>query len=337
MRRLKTVAILAACAALGGSIAWGLLGDAALARDRAFLESLQRAEDVVSFQAVRTITVDHPDGAVTTVLKILGRDGERRVEFVEARPGSRRAPPGPFSWMGQVRGVAAGSSHIGAMARFAQIDPLLRNYRLVRLGRDEHAGRPCDRFELRPKHPGRAAYRVWSDVGTRLVLRVQVLAADDSLACDIAHESIAFGPVEMPPRRARRPATTHRRPVGVEELRGLAFQAWLPERLPAGFQRLSMELIADRLLVATYTDGLAYVFVAEFRADEPLWQKWRPLIPGFAGPAPAAPAGTLVARRITHAGGTLLNVTPEGTEVFVLGQLGADELEGMVRSLKKAN
>lgn len=352
MKKLRMVLVPLAFTAITGPIAWGLLGDAATARDRALLDEIQRAEETAAFTGVRTITVDHPDGAVTTVLRVLGSAGERHVEFVEARlpsgeirrpdDKSKRAAPGPFSWLGRLRGIASGRGHGGRMSRFSQSAAILENYQLLRQGRETIAGRAADRFELHPRFAGRAAYRLWADAATRLLLRFQVLAAGGGVACDISHESVSFRPVSLPPPAkpgpGELPIRIERQALSREDLRGLGFQAWLPDRRPAGFELRSTELVQVKGLFeaegvqAWYSDGMASIVLVEFRADNPFWQRLRPLIPGLGNPG-----DSFVARRLTHPGGTLINVTLEGTEVFAAGQVGGDELEAMVRSLKKAN
>ncbi len=344
MKKLRLVLTLVAIVALGGPIAWALLGDASLARDRDLLDALQRAEDAVAFRGVRTISVARPNGMHTTVLKVAGRAGERSVEFVEERlpggkvqrpAGASRRGPDPFEWIGRMK-----ASFQGGWS-----DKILRNYTLARLGSEALDTRVTERYELRPRHAARASYRMWVDRATRLLRRVQVVAIDGSIACDIAHETLEFNPVfgaedfRAAPKRPPHPFQVQRRALSRDEMRGLGFQAWLPERLPAGFELTGTELLRVQgmfeAVLATYSDGLATIAIVEFRADNPIWLGMKSAIPGFSNPVEST--GTPVARRLSHAGGTLMNVTLEGTEVFVAGQIAGDELESTVRSLRKAN
>ncbi len=355
MKRARAILVIAGFAALGGSIAWGLLGDVAASRDQALLDAIQDAEDAVPFAGVRTIATDHPDGAVTTVLRVRGRGGERHIEFVEARlpggeirrPGDKpkRGEMGPFGWMGRIRGIASGRVHGGQMARFRQSGAILQNYRLVRTGREPVAGRDCDRLELRPRSANRASYRLWADVENRFLLRFQVIGAQGGAVFDMSHDTIAFHPTFVPDdfaapvdvKPAPAPFRIEREALSLEALRGLNYRAWLPAKPPAGFQLRAIERLRARGLFegisAWYSDGMASVMIVQFRADNPIWVQLKPMLPGFG----EGNGGGLVARRIAHAGGTLMNITLEGTEVFVAGQIVGDEMEQLVKSLKAAN
>jgi len=346
MKRARTVVGLVGFAAIGGSIAWGLLGEASAARDLETLLDVQRAEDELSFAGRRTITTDGPDGAVTTVLDVAGRAGLRRVKFVEARlPGGEvRRDLKPFGFVDRLGSVATG--HTGFMARFAEPALILENYRLVRLGREGVAGCPSDRYALAPRHAGRASYRLWVDARTRMLMRFQVIGLDGRCPFDMSHESIAYDPdwtqvapptaASTPPARLDAPLKLPWQKVTVDDLRGVEFAAWLPARPPAGFKLRSLEYISlkriGQAVQAWYSDGIASVMLFEFPANLKIWQQWRSvLFPAFGKPEEN------VARRMSHAGGTFINITLGGTEVFIAGQLLPDEMERVVKSLSKSN
>jgi hypothetical protein len=78
---------------------------------------------------------------------------------------------------------------------------------------------------------------------------------------------------------------------------------------------------------------MATLMVMEFKTNNPIWQRMRSFVPGF-GPSDD---DELTARRLTHPGGTMMNVTLGGTEVMATGQVDGDEMERMIRSLRKAN
>jgi hypothetical protein len=124
--------------------------------------------------------------------------------------------------------------------------------------------------------------------------------------------------------------------VTVDDLRGVEFSAWLPSRPPAGFKLRSLEYISikriGQAVQAWYSDGIASVMLFEFPANLKIWQQWRSvLFPAFGKPEEN------VARRMSHAGGTFINITLGGTEVFIAGQLLPDETERVVKSLSKSN
>ncbi|MBI2933617.1 MAG: hypothetical protein HYY16_18395 [Planctomycetes bacterium] len=341
MRAVRAVLRILGCIALGGPLAWGLLGEADAARDRSLLEEIQRAEATLAFTAERTITVNHPDGAVTTVLRVHGRAGERRVEVLAPHMTGRREPGG-FSFLARARGYLTGSGHRGWLARFLHAALVVQNYNLIRLGDDTVAGRYAGRWELRPRHRGRATYQLWVDAENRFLLRFRVVASTGEASFEMSHASITFDPPRdasggEPRRRRRSGRGMERQPLSDDELRGLGFRAWLPKELPAGFRRIGLETIRGRgrtefeWLQATYTDGMVSVLLVEFPAGQGFWHRLRPRF------AELGPPEEGVARRLRHAGGTLINITLEGTEIFATGQLPGDEMETMMRTLGPVN
>ncbi|HEV3027418.1 MAG TPA: hypothetical protein VG457_07580, partial [Planctomycetota bacterium] len=81
----------------------------------------------------------------------------------------------------------------------------------------------------------------------------------------------------------------------------------------------------------TYTDGLAAVALVECSASSELWQHLKKFLP----PTDGGKAGSVVARKFTDRGGTAYLLEHEGTVVLAAGNVAADQIELMIRSLER--
>ncbi|HTF56523.1 MAG TPA: sigma-E factor regulatory protein RseB domain-containing protein [Planctomycetota bacterium] len=331
-RMVRNVLATAGIALLAAPAAFAVLAEASHGRDAAFLEEVRAAQDRVRFQG-RKVVAFHDGTAILDVRA--DRPGRLHVETVQ-RPAGRRG----FGWPGR-----------GPRGRFADPALIAENYRLDPRGRETLAGREADRFALRPRRPGRAAYEFAVDRSTRFLLAFRAVAADGTTLYDSRFESIEFNPAARPEASAPKPSTPTgpkqerprrviRQRVTEEELRGaMPFTVWRPAWVPEGFRLRALERYVIRDLgeavMGTWSDGMASIFVVQADASNPAWELFRGLYLGLPE-APAAAAGTdIVAHRMRHPGGAVLNLTLEGTELLIGGQIDPSELEEMAKRLVK--
>jgi hypothetical protein len=207
-------------------------------------------------------------------------------------------------------------------------------------------GRDARRYALVPRHPGRSSYSFAVDASNRFLLAFRAVGADGSRTHDSRFESISFDPspatVEEKPARPSqdRPRRITRQRVTVEDLRGaMPFQVYMPRWTPPGFKLKSVEryIIRDlgETVLARWSDGMAGIHVLQTSAANPSWELFRVYL-GLpeTPPAGAETGGGTVAWRMKHAGGALLDLTLDGTEVLIGGQGDPDDLKKMADHLR---
>jgi hypothetical protein len=361
--RLRVPLLILGFGLLAGPIAAALLADARVARTQRLIAEIQAAEAGLTFNGVRTLTSYEKDVPITTVLRVAGAPPDRRAVELVGVEGSPAAPKGrpqgmnPLTFLVQIQAALAAPGvgrQPGRQDRFGDPALVARNYVLGSLGRDTVAGRAADGFELVPRHAGRARFRLWADAENRFLLRFQVWI-DGALSLETSHRSIAFGSAgsadfrgHAAPRWTSMVGLQRDRLQGSDELPvAVKFRAFVARELPDGFVLREMEVVRVTVpgikapfeaMHAAYTDGMATVLLLEFDANNKLWKQMQAWMAGMGeapSPAPAAKKGEIVAERLSGRSGSAIRMTVEGTEVVVAGQVPADELERMVRSLFK--
>lgn len=351
MSRRRTLLSVAAFGLLAAPIATALISDVAIERDTAWLETVRQAEERCSYRGRRVVTTKPDEGR--TVLDIDATSGGRpRVSLVARRlPDGREVPytretsghGASGRWLGFLRGAVEASTGRGRRGRFSDPALVLRNYRLVRRGDATVAGRRVEEAVLLPRHPGRASYRLSVDGATRFPLAFTATSPDGAVLYDSRFEEVAFDPAPAPPSRRTPRAHAHhdslsRTPVEESELPGLTpFIAWTPGRLPAGFRRVSLEIWRIRhfgeSLLGVYSDGMTQIFISQVSVADPAWRVVRGYL-GLGELQTGAPGETVV-NRIRHPGGTVLDLSLGGTEIFIGGQLDPAELERVAAGMKR--
>jgi len=352
---MKIPACVAAFLLTAGAIAWGVLSEAREAKLQTFLSSIEAAEEEIPYVGTRIL-----GGAERVKLRIWSRDGRKQVDFlgfegtakpVHRAPGSRPGPalpmflrPGHDQWKRKIKDVALA----------------VRNYDVVVTGRDTVAGRACEIIEVRARHPGRPSYRVAADLENRFPLRFEVLSGAKPIF------ETWFSEIEYRPAFPEHTFTERFRPnwlkvtqeeVPVDHIGDAAgFTVLRPAALPAGFELRGSEILHLRVEIAkelretvrpflpfpvpdmdatvaqfTYTDGLAAVALVECSASSDLWQRLKKFVP-----APSGPAGdSVVARKFSDRGGTAYLLEHEGTVVLAAGNIAAEDIESMIRTLER--
>jgi hypothetical protein len=332
-KMIRNVLATAGLALLAAPAAFAVFAEASNGRAAAFLEEVRAAQDRLRFQG-RKVVAFH-DGTVVLDVRA-DRPGRARVEVVSRPPGRRG-----FSWPGR-----------GPRGRFADPALIAENYRLESVGSGTLAGREADRYSLRPRRPGRAAYEFAVDRSTRFLLAFRAVTADGATLYDSRFESVEFNQPARPESSAPKPSTPARpsqeKPrrvvrerVTEDELRGaMPFTVWRPRWIPEGFRLRALERYVIRDLgeavMGTWTDGMATIFVVQTDASNPAWELFRGLYLGLPeAPSPAAAGAGAVAHRMRHPGGAILNLTLEGTELLIGGQIDPSELEEMAKRMVK--
>lgn len=340
----RGTALWALAFALGaGTIAWGILADARASRLGALLARIDAAERTLTYTGTRLLT-----GGKNVELRVWSDRGVRRFERTSGRR-VRRALPAflrPGRDLGSIK------------------DPALavRNYEVISEGRESVCGRPTDVFLLRPRHPGRASYRLWADAEKRLPLRFEVRDEKDRRV----HES-AFTKIEFPASidvadRWEPPSWLEfeREEISTSRLSDRAgFAVWAPARLPAGFKLSRSHVIrlhanipeefletVRQFLPETparvegavarldYTDGMAVLSVVEFAADSMFARIGRRFL---AGAPKAAPGEPIQARRFAepHRQSAAYVMEIDGTVIFVAGTVSPGEMEKMIPTFER--
>ncbi len=336
MRTPRRLLAAVALAVLSVPLGFGLAAEVADDRSAAWLAEVRDAEERVPHQGRRAVTLPEEDGTQELLLDVdARRPGSPRVSPAGPAPA---ALPKPVRWMGFLRGAVEGSGG-RRPGRFSDPDLIVRNYRLVRAGRGEVAGRPVERARLEPRHPGRATYELAVDRDTRLPLAFRATSAAGRLLYDTRFESVSFPRPEAPSApKARSFHAIDRTPVAEDDLRGLTtFEAHRPAWLPPGFVRTRLEIWRLRnfgeSLLGVYGDGMTSLYVAQVDVTNPGWRLFRAYLGLGDLPGPAED-GALEVHRIRHAGGTILDLALDGTEILVGGQLEASELERVAAGLE---
>lgn len=353
MNRRRPLLTVLAFGLVAAPIAAALISDVALERDAAWLEEVRDAEERAAYRGRRLVTTQPDEGR--TILDIDTTTGGRpRVSIAGRRlPDGRDVPytrdgSSPHNssgrWLGFLRGAVEAAAGRGRRVRFSDPDLVLRNYRLARQGGGTLAGRDVEFAALIPRHRGRASYRVAVDRQTRYPLAFTATSADGTVLYDSRFEEVSFAPAS--PRSSRRSSRLHahydsmtRTPVEDSELPGLTpFIAWTPGWLPPGFRRVSLESWRIRhfgeSLLGVYSDGMTHLFISQVGMADPAWR----VVRGYLGlgELQAGAPGETVVNRIRHPGGTVLDLSLGGTEIFIGGQLDPAELERVAANLRKA-
>jgi len=324
----RTVLILGGFVLLAAPIGLGLFAEASKSRSAALLEDIRAAQDRVRYQGRRVLTA--PES--TSVLDIhFDRPGRVKVDPV-VRPSTPAR-----------KGFLTGAGR-GPRGRFSDPTLILENYRLEPRTPGTIAGRPADQYVLSPRHAGRASYEFAVDSKTRFLLAFRAVGTDGAALYDSRFESIDFDPPPLPesapkaeaPKQAERVRRVMRTRVAEADLRGvLPFTAWKPSWLPDGFRRRALDHYRIRdlgdSLMDTYTDGMTSIFVVQVGVSNPAWRLFRDFLGLPAGPEQET--GEVVAHRIRHGAGTILDLTLEGTEVLIGGQVDPAELERIANGL----
>jgi hypothetical protein len=236
----------------------------------------------------------------------------------------------------------------------------VRNYDIAVTGRDTVAGRDCEILEVRSRHAGRPSYRVAADLENRFPLRFEVLAGGKPVF------ETWFSEIEYRPAFPAHTFDERFRPnwlkvtqkeVPAERMSDAAgFAVLRPSALPAGFELRGSEVLRLRVEISkelretirpflpfpmpdtdasvahfTYTDGLAVVAQVECSASSELWQHLKKHVP-----APTGPSGdSVVARKFSDRGGTAYLLEHEGTVVLAAGNIAAEDIESMIRTLER--
>lgn len=355
-------ACVAAFLLTAGAIAWGVLSDAREARLQASLASIEAAEKSVSYVGTRIMGGVGPE---TAKLKIWSSGGQQRVDFLgfdgvpkqSSRAAGPRSPlgaglplflrPGQDQWKRKIK------------------DPALavRNYDIVVTGRDTVAGRACEVIEIRPRVEGRPGYRVAADLENRFPLRFEILSKGQRVF-ETRFSEIDYHP-GLPeggwgnPRRPDWLTVTQEETPAEHMAEAAGFTVLRPGVLPKGFELRGSEILRIKAEVSkelrqtiqaflpiplskldarvahfTYTDGLAVVALVECSATSELWLHLKKFLP--AGASEERMAGdSVVARKFTDRRGSAYLLEIEGTVVLAAGNVSAEEIESMIRTLER--
>jgi len=356
--KVRGAVSVAAFVLTAGAIAWGVLTDARETRLQRMLTSIESAEHDIPYVGTRLM-----GGAEKVKLRIWSRGGEKRVDFLGVegtprKPARALAPRLPFSG-GMPTFLRPGRDQWKRKVK----DPVLavRNYDVAVTGRTVLAGRECEILEVHARHDGRPSYRVVADVANHFPLRYEVISKGQ-IVFETHFEEIQYDPA-IPAGTFE----TRKRPdwlsVAQEEIPAermgdaAGFAVLRPGYLPKGFEMRGSELIRVRAELSkelqetlkpflpftlpkldasvahfTYTDGIAAVAVVECSASSEFWQHLKKWIPAVA----TAPVGDkVVARKISDRGGSAYLLEVDGTVVLAAGNVDAEEIESMIRTLER--
>jgi hypothetical protein len=341
-----------------GAIAWGVLTDAREARVQRILTSIESAEERTPYVGTRLM-----GGAETVKLRVWSSDGRKRVDFlgIESSTKASPRPAGPRLPFGGGLPMVLRPGHDQWKRKIKDAALAVRNYDIVEAGRAVEAGRDCDVIEVRARHEGRPSYRVLADAANRFPLRYEVLSRGQRVF-ETHFADIQYHPV-VPAGTFEDRRTPNWLNVSQEEMpadrmaAAAGFAVLRPSYLPKGFELRGSELIRVRAEVSkelretlkpflpfalpkldatvahfTYTDGIAAVAVVECSASSELWLSLKKFIPASAEPAAA---GKVVARKFSDRGGTAYLLEVEGTVVLAAGNVDAEEIESMIRTLER--
>lgn len=350
---MAAVAFLLGAAAIAG----GVLVEAREARLQALLLEIETAEERIPYVGVRAL--EGPGWSV--VLEVASAGGRRRTKLLN------------FSGPGiPVTGKATG--RIPFLARFPEFlrpghgwwsrkikdyDLALRNYDFRPAGRDSVAGREADLLEVRARYRGRADYRVAFDAANRFPLRFEALGGGRPIfraefrSVDYREEA---GVAEADRLRLPSWLRIERDEIPAAEIPPrVDYEDWVPARLPAGFERRRSALVrvgvdlpeevrrgVERLFFQVprldarvahfdYTDGIAVLSMVQCPARSELWR----LVRGILGGGEGQEGGRVVARRFSDPWGAAFFLEIGGTAILAAGNVGADLIEEMIRTLQR--
>ncbi len=354
---MKIPACVAVFLLTAGAIAWGVLSDAREAKLQVFLTSIEAAEEQTPYVGTRVL-----GGSERVKLRIWSRDGHKKVDFLGIEGGSKSAPraPGARPPFGPALPMFLRPGHDQWKRKIKDAALAVRNYDIVETGEDTIAGRDCKIIEVRARHEGRPSYRVAADRENNFPLRFEVRSGGKPVF------ETWFSEIEYRPAFPAHTFDERFRPnwlkvtqkeVPAEQMAAAAgFAVLRPATLPAGFELRGSELLRVRVEISkelretvrpflpfpvpdvdasvahfTYTDGLAVVALVECSASSELWQHLKKFVP-----APSGPAGdSVVARKFSDRGGTAYLLEHEGTVVLAAGNISAEDIESMIRTLER--
>jgi negative regulator of sigma E activity len=354
---MKIPACVAVFLLTAGAIAWGVLTDVREAKLQTFLTSIEAAEQEMPYVGTRVV-----GGAERVKMRIWSRDGRKKVDFLGFEGASKPAPRGPGSrpLFGPALPMFLRPGQDQWKRKIKDAALAVRNYDIAVTGRDTVAGRACEILEVRSRHEGRPSYRVAADLENRFPLRFEVLAGGKPVF------ETWFSEIEYRPSFPAHTFDERFRPnwlkvtqkeVPAERMADAAgFAVLRPTALPAGFELRGSEVLRLRVEISkelretvrpflpfpmpdadasvahfTYTDGLAVVALVECSASSELWQHLKKYVP-----APTGPAGdSVVARKFSDRGGTAYLLEHEGTVVLAAGNIAAEDIESMIRTLER--
>jgi hypothetical protein len=354
MKGRKIVLTAAATLVAGSAIAWSAWADVRDARLGALLVEIESAEGRIPHVGVREM------GAEQRVVLRVWSDGDRkRVDFAGVKgtksDAPRPAPPRLPVFKSFPAFLRPGHGQWKKVVKDPELT--VRNYEVLSAGTGTVASRAADLYEIRPRHAGRASYRVAADRENRFPLRFEVLARDQIVFAteftEISYErpsrEIAFREPPAWPQWVK----VDREDVPVSRMTERAgFGVWAPRWTPRGFElqetqvldvraavpeatrRLFPGLIPDgpsRVAVFNYPDGLAVLSVVEVSAESALWklvQRWLPA-------KPQAEGEKVVAQRFQDRFGAAYVMEIEGTVVLVAGNVSPGVIEPMIRTFER--
>lgn len=259
---------------------------AAAAEGRAWLSRIHEAASQRNYQGTLVVTAG---GAVTSSRiahycegpqsyeRIEGLDGERRQilrhnDTVQTMwPGSRvaaieqRDPLAPFP----------------ALLKTSE-EQLFERYELVAEGVDRIAGHDSLVFLLRPRDTDRFAQRLWADKSTNLLLRTDVLDAEDRVLESAAFTDLTIGVRPQPEAilKAMKKLDGYRVVRPVLTPTKLESEGWSLKSPVKGFRQIrcvkrpldgvgSSAAKGGEVVQAVYSDGLTHVsmFIEPYNAD----------------------------------------------------------------------
>lgn len=351
--KIRAAVSVAAFVLAAGAISWGVLSDAREARLQRTLTSIESAEREIPFVGTRLM-----GGPEKVRLRIWSSGGEKRVDFLGVEGAARKTPRLPLS------GGMPGFLRPGRDQWKRKVkDPVLaiRSYDVVVTGRETVAGRECESIEVRARHQGRPSYRFLADVANRFPLRYEVVS-NGQVVFETHFEEIQYDPT-IPAgtfETRKRPdwLSVSQEEVAADRMADAAgFAVLRPAYLPQGFELRGSELIRVRAELSkeleetlkpflpftlpkfdasvahfTYTDGIAAVAVVECSASSELWQHLKKWVPAAKS---AAVGDQVVARKFSDRGGSAYLLEHEGTVVLVAGNVNAEEIESMIRTLER--
>ena len=349
--RSRRIALLAVCALLSAfapgraalaAPAFGAPGEAEPIR---WLQDAALAPRSVSYAGTKTVTVwaqtvrasevriyhQAPDHTRLEYLaagdqpeRVVVINGGRQIEFV---PGRGRYVEGP----------APQTDEDALIRQF--LPQLAQNYEVRFAGEERVAGRPARIVDIQGRLPGRPRLRLWIDVETRLILRLERYGPGGALRETSAFLSVQLTPVlsgdlfiVSPPAGAQVQTRASQPPQGaltIEEIsRRVGFIPQLPAYLPPGYQfiRSNVAMIRDTPTAAfVFSDGVATITLFESRGAQV----------GAAGGQPVrigASDGTVQARGLA----TVVHWNTNGISMTLVGDVASTELLRVGRSVPPA-
>lgn len=202
-----------------------------------------------------------------------------------------------------------------------KVGRLKQHYELALAGRTRIAARTAQGLRITPRDRYRYGYRLWADLGTGLLLKVDLVAPDGRPLEQYMFTHVEVGgridPAALEPATPREHLKWHGEPES-HQPPVAAGGRWRAERLPPGFElvnRVTRYLPMQKVPVEhlVYSDGIASVSV---------------FVQQTAGHAPLE---GLTRMGAVHAFGTVR----EGHQVTVVGEVPAATVELIGRSLRR--